>query len=83
MNSMDQIEQNSYSYYHIHQKIALVSLLTTEMRKSQQQQQQEFSHISPKKFLGINLNSLQQIVIDFLIFYLFRFIFMRQLELCK
>jgi len=58
MSSMDQIEQNSYSYYRLHQKIALVSLLTKEMRKQQQQQQQDFSHSSAKKRLGINLNHL-------------------------
>jgi hypothetical protein len=60
MNSMDQVEQNSYSYYRIHQKLALISLLSNEMRKQQQeqQQQQEFSHSCGKKFLGIDLNHL-------------------------
>jgi hypothetical protein len=54
MIRIDEIEQDSYSYYRLHQKIALVSLLTKEMRKQQQQQQQQGSPCSStKKFLGI------------------------------
>ena len=41
---MENIEQDSYSYYRLHEKIALVSLLKKEMRKNS---------IS-KKFSGIN-----------------------------
>jgi hypothetical protein len=57
---MEEIEQDSYSYYRLHQKIALVSLLRKQMRKQQQQQQQQqqkpgFSPSSAKKFLGISL----------------------------
>jgi hypothetical protein len=48
---MEEIEQDSSSYYRLHQKIALVSLLTKEMK--QKQQQQEFSCSSAKKILGI------------------------------
>jgi hypothetical protein len=54
---MNEIEQDSYSYYRIHQKIALVSLLTKEMRK-QQQQQQDFSPASSKTLLGIDFDSI-------------------------
>lgn len=32
--SMESIEQDSYSYYHLHEKIAIVSLLEQEMRKN-------------------------------------------------
>ncbi|CAF1474788.1 unnamed protein product [Adineta steineri] len=39
---MESIEQNSYSYYDLHEKIALVSLLKTEMKK----------HSISKKFSG-------------------------------
>jgi len=53
MIRIEEIEQDSYSYYRLHQKIALVSLLTKEMRKQQQQQQQGFPCSSTKKFLGI------------------------------
>jgi hypothetical protein len=52
MIRMEEIEQDSYSYYRLHQKIALVSLLTKERRK-QQQQQQGFPSSSTKKYLGI------------------------------
>jgi hypothetical protein len=55
---MNEIEQDSYSYYRIHQKIALVSLLTKEMRKQQQQQQQDFSPASSKTLLGIDFDSI-------------------------
>jgi len=52
---MEEIEQDSYSYYRLHQKIALVSLLTKERRKQQQsQQQQGFPSSSTKKYLGIS-----------------------------
>jgi hypothetical protein len=53
---MEEIEQDSYSYYRLHQKIALVSLLRKQMRKQQQQQQQKpgFSPSSAKTFLGIS-----------------------------
>jgi hypothetical protein len=56
MIRIEEIEQDSYSYYRLHQKIALVSLLTKEMRKQQQQQQhqQVLPCSSTKKFLGIN-----------------------------
>jgi len=54
---MEKIEQESYSYYRLHEKIALVSLLTKEMNKQQQQQQQGFSPLSSKTFLGICLFS--------------------------
>jgi len=57
MIRIEEIEQDSYSYYRLHQKIALVSLLTKEMRKQQQQQQQQrhqpFSASSNKKLFGI------------------------------
>ncbi|CAF3800119.1 unnamed protein product [Adineta steineri] len=42
MIGMNKSEQDSYSYYRLHEKIALVSLLKKEMRKPQQQQQQSF-----------------------------------------
>lgn len=48
-------QQDSYSYYRLHQKIALVSLLTKEMRKQQQQHPQHFPCSSTKKFLGIHV----------------------------
>ena len=51
---MEEIEKDSY--YRLHQKIALVSLLTKQMKKQQQQpppQKQSFSPSSAKKFLGI------------------------------
>jgi hypothetical protein len=41
---MEEIEQDSYSYYRLHEKIALVSLLKKEMRK----------HSTLKKCSGIN-----------------------------
>jgi hypothetical protein len=42
--SMESIEQDSYSYYRLHEKIALVSLLKKEMRK----------HSISKNLSGIN-----------------------------
>lgn len=51
MIRIEGIEQDSYSYYRLHQKIALVSLLTKEMRK---QQHQHFPSSSMKKRFGIN-----------------------------
>jgi hypothetical protein len=51
---MEEIEKDSYGYYRLHQKIALVSLLTKQMKRQQQQpQKQSFSPSSAKKFLGI------------------------------
>jgi hypothetical protein len=41
---MEDTEENSYSYYRLYEKIALVSLLNNEMRKPS----------TPKKFSGIN-----------------------------
>ncbi|CAF0819770.1 unnamed protein product [Rotaria sordida] len=52
---MQDIEQDSYSYHRLHEKIALVSLLMKEMRDEQQQQQQHpqsFFLSSTKKRLG-------------------------------
>ncbi|CAF0764267.1 unnamed protein product [Rotaria sordida] len=52
---MEDIEQDSYSYHRLHEKIALVSLLMKEMRDEQQQQQQHpqsFFLSSTKKRLG-------------------------------
>lgn len=50
MIGMKQAEHGSHGYYRLHEKIALVSLLTKEMRKRQQQP----SAASPaKKRLGI------------------------------
>jgi hypothetical protein len=49
---MEEIGQGSCSYYRLYEKIALISLLTAEMNK-QQQQQQDFPPLSTKKTLGI------------------------------
>ena len=50
---MDQIEANSASYYRLHQRFALVALLTNEIQK-QQQQQSLFENISSSLFHEID-----------------------------
>jgi hypothetical protein len=55
---MEGIEQNSYSYYRLYEKIALVSLLKKEMSK----------HSNTNKTSGINSFSFDFINLSFLIF---------------
>ena len=47
---MQEIEQNSYSYYQLHEKIVLLSLLMREIRK--QQHRQGSPPLSDRKFFG-------------------------------
>ena len=55
---MNDYERGSYSYYRLHEKIALISLLSTQIRTQQQQQQQEFCPFLLRKRFGIEMNRL-------------------------
>jgi len=55
---MNDYERGSYSYYRLHEKIALISLLSKQIRTQQQQQQQEFCPFLLRKRFGIEMNRL-------------------------
>jgi len=55
---MEGIEHDSYSYYRLYEKIALVSLLKKEMRK----------HSTSNKFSGINFLNFFKKFITFILF---------------
>ena len=58
MMTMNDYERGSYSYYRLHEKIALISLLSKQIRTQQQQQQQEFCPFLLRKRFGIEMNRL-------------------------